>query len=323
MIIVQTLLFSIGLLHAMAAYFYFSKERGAAAWAVAWLAFSALCAWLIRLYPLPIGSVFLAVVVWWTIWWVSIPALIDRHWIPEDMRQATGAFVNDRLTVYNVRNFVWQGRHEFTARWETRVYNPNALAAIDLFVCTWGDPNIAHLIVSFVFEDVPPLAFSIETRREASEKWSILAGFMKSYELIAIAADERDVIRVRTNVRHETVKRYRIASTPQMRRNLLAHYVGELNDLAAKPRFYNTLFRNCTTEVMRILRAAGRPIPCDWRLLISGHLPHYLHRHGLLDTHASFENLEAAADISSRARDADAFPDFSDRIRRNDQNRTH
>lgn len=145
----------------------------------------------------------------------------------------------------------------------------------------------------------------------------MLAGFMKSYELITIAADERDVIRVRTNVRHEIVKRYRLASTPQMRRNLLTYYVDELNALAARPRFYNTLFRNCTTEVIRILRAADRPIPLNWRLLISGHAPEYLYRHGLVDTHVPFRNLEATADIGAQAHDANAFTDFSDRIRRN------
>ena len=315
LIIAQILIASTGVIHAIAAYFYFSKARGAIACAAAWILFTAVSAYLVRGYPWVTGSVFLTAVAWWTGWWMPIPALADRDWIPEDLRQATGEFVDERLSVRNVRNFAWQSQHEFIARWETRVYSLNTLGAIDLFACTWGDPNIAHLIVSFVFDDVPPLAFSIETRRETSEKWSILAGFMKSYELIVIAADERDVIRVRTNVRHETVKRYRLAFTPQMRRDLLTHYVNELNDIATRPRFYNTFFRNCTTEVARILRAAGQPIPLDWRLVLSGHVPEYLYRRGLIATHDTFESCEAAAVIGARARAADAFPDFSARSR--------
>jgi hypothetical protein len=143
----------------------------------------------------------------------------------------------------------------------------------------------------------------------------MLAGFMKSYELILIAADERDVIRVRTNVRGEQVARYRLKSTPQMRRKLLGVYVEQMNSLARRPRFYNTLMRNCTTEVVRILRAAGRPLPLDWRILVSGYVPQYLYELGMLEDQRPLAEVIAAADIGAAARAADEAVDFWRRIR--------
>ena len=312
----QALIAFIGVLHAAAAYFYFSKDRGASAWAAAWSVFTAFGVWLLPGHPWQISLLFIATVAIWTAWWASISAMTERHWVPEGMLQATGEFEANRLTMHNVRNFAWRGPRDFDPHWETRRYDLSALAAVDLFVCTWGDPNVAHLIVSFVFDNVPPLAFSIETRRDVDEHWSMLAGFMRAYELIIIAADERDVVRVRTNVRRETVRRYRLVATPQMRRHLLTHYVNACNELAAQARFYNTLWRNCTTEVMSMLRAAGRPIPFDWRMIVSGHVPWYLYRHELLDTRRPFAELVAEADIGERARAADARVDFSARIRR-------
>jgi hypothetical protein len=312
---VPLLMFLLGVLHAAAAYFYFSKEGQAWPWSAAWMLLTLFC--MAALKPAPHGALllFLAAILGWTLWWDSIRASIARGWVVENARQATAQVIDDELIVRDVRNFEWLEGRECVPRWEARRYSLGHLTAIDLFVCTWGDPRVAHLIVSFVFTDLPPLAFSIETRREIRERWSMLAGFMKSYELILIAADERDVIRVRTNVRGEQVARYRLKSTPQMRRKLLGVYVEQMNSLARRPRFYNTLMRNCTTEVVRILRAAGRPLPLDWRILVSGYVPQYLYELGMLEDQRPLAEVIAAADIGAAARAADEAVDFWRRIR--------
>lgn len=305
----------LGVLHAAAAYFYFSRTRNAPAWAAGWLVLAGACVHFLPHAPIATLLVFGLALGSWTLWWASLPALPARDWVVENALQATGEISGDRLVVHNVRNFDWRGRRDFAARWEERHYDLTTLVALDLFVSTWADPRVAHLILSFVFETAPPLAFSIETRRETREKWSGLAGLMKSYELIIIAADERDVIRVRSNVRGERVHRYRIESNPAMRRELLQQYVHAMNVIAERPRYYNTLFGNCTTEIARIVHASGRPVPLDWRLLVSGYVPQYLYRHGLLDRSRPFEALAATADIGARAGAADADPAFWQRIR--------
>lgn len=305
----------IGVLHALAAYFYFSKESRAWPWSAAWLLFTLGCVVGWASSPTAALLVFMTAIVAWTLWWDSIPASITRDWVVENARQATAMVVDDELIVDDLRNFEWRSARDFVPRWEVRRYTLGQLTAVDLFVCSWGDPRIAHLIVSFVFGATPPLAFSIETRRETSEHWSILAGFMKSYELIMIAADERDVVRVRSNVRGEQVARYRLKTTPQMRRSLLGQYIEQMNGLMARPRFYNTLMRNCTTEVVSILRAAGRPLPLDWRIWASGYVPQYLHERGLLEDQRSFAEIAAHADISAGAQAANDDVDFWRRIR--------
>ena len=75
--------------------------------------------------------------------------------------------------------------------------------------------TIAHTIVSFGFDDGSRLAFSIETRKESRESYSSIAGFFQQYELSIIAADERDVVRVRSNIRGGDVRIYRLRMTPE------------------------------------------------------------------------------------------------------------
>ena len=315
----QAAIVLLGVLHALAAYAYFSRKRFALVWALGWLAVAAAAAWWLPLAPGWAAAAFALAVLGWTAWWASLRALPRRRWVADNARQATGTVQGQRVVLHDVRDFHWRSNQDFDAHWQGEVpIELDALEAVDLFVCTWGDPRIAHLIVSFVVRDAPAIAFSIETRREQDESWSALAGFMKAFELIIIAARERDVVRVRTNVRRETVSRWRLVTTAKMRERLLLQYLREMNALARRPRYYNTLFANCTTEVARILRASGRRLPWAWSLVASGLVPRYFHRRGLIDDARPFEAMAAEADIGERARTEEPGDDgsgYSARIR--------
>jgi hypothetical protein len=64
-----------------------------------------------------------------------------------------------------------------------------------------------------------------------------------------VVADERDVIRLRTNYRGERVYLYRLRVRPEAARALLLDYLQEVNRLAAAPRWTNALTHNCTTAI--------------------------------------------------------------------------
>jgi hypothetical protein len=67
--------------------------------------------------------------------------------------------------------------------------------------------------------------------------------------------------------------------------------------------------------VAKLVRAAGGTLPLDWRLIVNGYLPSYLHDLGALDANYSLVDLKALASIDKRAREADDSPDFSRLIR--------
>jgi len=57
---------------------------------------------------------------------------------------------------------------------------------------------------------------AIETRKVVGQEYSALRGFFRQYELVYAVADERDVIRLRTNYRvDEEVYLYRTTATPE------------------------------------------------------------------------------------------------------------
>jgi hypothetical protein len=248
-------------------------------------------------------------------WWATIKPTNDRNWTPDVARTVTATIDGDRLVVKNVRNFTWRSDTDFDQRWEQRTYNLSRLTNVDLIMSYWMGEAIAHTIVSFGFDDGARLAFSIETRKEIGEGYSSVAGFFKQFELAVVAGDERDVVRVRSNVRGEDVRIYRLRMTPANARVLLREYVDEANDLAREPRFYNTLTANCTNLVFDMVRVIHPGLPLDIRVLLSGYLPNYAYDLGATDTSVSFERLREIAKIHDNAVQADTDPLFSARIR--------
>jgi hypothetical protein len=246
-------------------------------------------------------------------WWSTLRPSNDLAWADDVARTPTGIVAGNRLVMHDVRNFVWRSDSDFEPRWETRSYDLNDLTNLDLFMSYWAGEPIAHAIVSFGFADGQHLAFSIEIRKERTEAYSALAGFFRAYELSFIAADERDVVGVRTNVRHEDVRIYRLRMPPSKARALLLEYVAGANDLARKPRFYNSLTANCTTQIFQMVRAIQPGLPLDYRVLLPGYLPDYVYDRGGLDTSVPFEMLRDRSHIQGKANSSD--PDFSWKIR--------
>jgi hypothetical protein len=247
-------------------------------------------------------------------WSVSISASNHKSWSADVAHGITGVVDGDRLSARDVRNFSWRTEADYTERWEQRTYDLSKLRSLDLFLVYWMGPSIAHTIMSFGFADGRYLDFSIEVRRTQNEPYSAVAGFFKTHELVYIGADERDLLTLR-KVRNEQIQLYRLRTPPARVRALLVEYIKEANDLAAHPKFYNTLTTNCTTTIFDMMRAVTSSIPLDWRIILTGQLPGYLYDHGVVDTRISLEELRQKADITGRVDENLSEGEFSSRIR--------
>jgi hypothetical protein len=254
----------------------------------------------------------LLAVLWW---WLSLRPSNQRDWQRDVARTPTAERAGSVVTLRDVRHFDYRGERDFSERWETRAYDLDRLEGLDLFVSFWGPTLYAHTILSWQFASGPPLAASIETRKEVHESYSALRGFFRQYELVYVLADERDVVRLRTGFRGERVLLYRLSTPPQLARALLERYLAEANSLAREPLWYNALTQNCTTGIWRNVRAISPASRFDWRLLANGRLDELLYERGTLDTRLPLAELRALSDITGRARGCGAREDFSACIR--------
>lgn len=248
--------------------------------------------------------------------WFDLRPGFDRDWQPDVARTPTAMIDGDRLTVRNVRNFAWGPGDTIVAeRWEDRTYVLSQFRRADIAASYWAGDVIAHLIVSFGFDDGQQLAFSIEARKEVGEAYSAIDGFFRNNELVYVAADERDLLGVRAIERGERVYLYRTRATPERVRALLMDYLQEMNRLAVEPEFYNSGITNCTTQIGVHVRQSGALLPPSWKLLLSGYAPEYAYERGTLDTRLPFDELRRRSLIVDAAKAVGGSADFSIRIR--------
>ena len=251
-------------------------------------------------------------------WWLTLAPSNDRNW-QEDVSQTPWADIDgDKVTIHNVRNFDYRTETDYTPHWETRSYDLMNIRGADLFITFWGSPWIAHPIVSFQFGDGDHVAFSVETRKEVGEEYSAFRGFFRQYELIYIIADERDLIRLRTNYRvGEEVYLYRTTASPEAAREIFLSYLQSANELHQKPAFYNAITSNCTTNIRIHTKAvAGSTLPpWDWRLLLNGKGDEFAYQNGRLAGDLPFDELKRQAHINDAARAAGQSDQFSRLIR--------
>jgi hypothetical protein len=249
------------------------------------------------------------------LWWRQLRPSNDRIWADDVAEMTTGTVEANRVTLRNVRNFDWRSNTDYTRRWETRGYDLERLNGVDMILSYWAGKVIAHVLMSFGFDDGAQVVFSVEIRRKKSDAFSEIGGFFKEFELSVVAADERDVIRVRTNVRGEDDYLYRIRLPISSMRSLFLAYVEQTNALVNAPRFYNTLSVNCTTLVYHMMRHIVGYLPLDYRLLLSGYLPEYVYKVGGLDVRYTLKELRALGRITERAKKSDRSETFSADIR--------
>ena len=252
------------------------------------------------------------------LWWLSLKPSNEGNWQEDASRTAWIEFNGDRVTIHNLRNCDYRTEKEYTNCWSDRTVYLSQLRYADLFFTTWGPKYIGHPIVSFQFGDNDHIAFSIEARYKVGQDYSAVLGFFRQYELIFITADERDVIRLRTNYRkHEEVFMYRTTVSPERSRDIFLIYADYLNHLRDHPEWYNALTRNCTTTLdTQIAADMKNPQPWNYQLLLNGTLDKLLYERGRLVTGGlPFPELKEREHINAAAQAADGSPDWSALIR--------
>jgi hypothetical protein len=250
-------------------------------------------------------------------WYFSLSPSNDRQWAPEVAVLPTATVNGNQVEIRTIRNFDYRSETDFTPRYYDKTFNLDLLQSVDLICVYWGNPAIAHIMVSFGFAGDDFVAFSIEMRKEKGEAGSLLRSFFREYELIYVVADERDVIRVRTNYRQprEQVHIYRTRLPIEDQRKLFLSYVAKVNELARRPEWYNTLDDNCTTGALRRTHAYKHRGHYTWKVLLSGYVAEYAYELGMLDTSKPFAELSERCLVNARAELADEAKDFSLRIR--------
>ena len=261
------------------------------------------------------GVTFAGVVAVVIVWFLLIPPSNGRDWQPDVALLPWAEISPLWIVLHNVRDNEYRSETDYTVRHYDRAVRVSDLRTLDVFLVHWGSPAIAHTILSFGFSDDRYVAISIETRRGKGEEYSAVRGFFRQYEITYVVADERDVVRLRTNFRGEDVYLYRLRYPAADAQALFVNYLRYVNRLREQPVWYNALTHNCTTAIRGHRPPTRSRALRGWKILLNGYIDELAYEQGLLDRSLPFAELRARSLINAAAWSADGDPAFSARIR--------
>ena len=249
------------------------------------------------------------------VWWLNIPPSNDRDWQPDVAVLPYADIEGDRVTIHNIRDVDYRTETDYTVRHYDATFDLRRIESLDAYLVYWGSPMIAHTMLSFGFGDGRYVCFSIETRKRKGQEYSAIKGFFKQYELTYVVADERDLVRLRTNFRHEDVFLFRVKAPNEYIRSVFLDYLRTVNRLKDRPGWYNALTTNCTTDLRSHTALYNPNAHWDWRIIVNGYIDEFLYEQGNIDQSLPLPELKRRSYINRKANAAGNAADFSRRIR--------
>lgn len=223
----------------------------------------------------------------------------SRKWRPDLAVLPFAKLDKDRIKLYNVRDCKYRTEDDYDLKHFDTSFKVNELQTVDFVVVPFKDaPVLAHTMLSFGLSDGDQIVVSVEARLEKDEKYTPMAGALKQYELMYILGTERDLIRLRTDVRQVEVFLYRAKATPEDVQALFLDIIKRTNTLAKTPEFYDTLTNNCTTNlVTHVNNLRPGTIPADLRILFPGYSDQLIGQLGLIEGGAEATAMRARAAV--------------------------
>ena len=225
----------------------------------------------------------------------------DRTWSQNHAVLQTAEFNGNLVTIRNVRYSRYKSAEEYTTQYYNATFNLDDIRTLDLVMVPFqGLDRLAHVESSFGFADGRQIGLSIEARYEEGEKYDPAAAGMRQFELIYVLADERDMIRLATDVNKNDVYIYRLQFEPHEVRTMFVDALQRANQLAVQPEFYHPLTNSCVTNLIAHINK-GRPnaVPHEYRTFMPGLLDSYMYDLKLVATSAkTFKETKETAKVN-------------------------
>lgn len=243
----------------------------------------------------------------------------DRLWSPDHARLPQISIGEDIVDIQGMRDFRHGPGDVAQVRYTDGSYPLAEVQRVWFVLAPFASRyrGLAHSFLSFEFADGRFVAVSVEARREAREKYSLLGGLFRAFEITYVVGTEEDLLGARA-VRGDTLFLYPSVATPEQAKAIFVDMMERARRTQESPEFYQTLFNNCTTNLRdHINRATPAQLPWGWGILLPGFSDALALREGLLDTSLDLEQARARFRVDTQVRRvlAEGGEDFGRRIR--------
>lgn len=249
---------------------------------------------------------------------IFIRPSLNRNWTANQKVLAEAFIDGDKVNIKNIRNIKYRTKSDYDVAYYDKTFDLNKLDSVWFMVEPFSGHGFgaAHTLVSFGFEGGDYVSISVEIRKEEGESFSVQKGLLRQFELVYVIADEKDVIKLRSNYRKDKVFLYPVLTDKENMRKLFVSMLNRNNKLAKEPEFYNTLTSTCTTNIVSHVNeiSKGR-IPLSYKVLMPAYSDEFAQKIGLIEQNIPIDKLREKYLINEKAEKYADDENWSKRIR--------
>lgn len=233
-------------------------------------------------------------------WWLIIPAPSGGEWRADHSRISSVTRDGDIITVTNIRDWGYDADTGEPTRkvWLDRTFDLGELERTWFVLEPFGNNKaIAHTMFTFEFANGETVVVSIEARRRPEQTYQpYRAALVPTYPYLWVWATERDMFANSTFFTGDELYLYELTISPAAQRAIFNEIVLSTHKSSQRPRWYHTIFSNCTNVLARAVnRAVPRSVPWDASWYLPGYSDEFLYGEGYLDTSLPFDQAELRA----------------------------
>ncbi len=233
----------------------------------------------------------------------------DKNWDDASKTLPEITKKDNLIHIHNIRNFSYSGKdHISSIAYFDEDFDAGKIKNVYFLVNPFSENSLfAHTFFSFVFTDGKSVSVSVEARKEKGEEYSSIKGLLRHYELMILWGSEKDFFSRRSVYFGEDLYRYRLDISTTTAQSLLTHLADETILLSQTPRFYNTVFENCTNVLADVAnKVHPGSIPWNIARVFTGKADEFLYKKGLLfigtGSYKDFEEWREDHNISPSVR---------------------
>ncbi|WP_370312974.1 DUF4105 domain-containing protein [Sagittula sp.] len=239
--------------------------------------------------------------------WVVLLPSHDRDWRADHSRLPLVSDGEEAAVIRNIRNWDYAPDGSVAREaWLNATLVPEELEQAYFVVEPFtGSEAIAHTMLSFRFRDGKTYVASVEARREEGESYNApLAAVLPVFEYFFVWTTERDMFGNSEFWAGDQLYLYPLSIPIEQQRAVLEAMLRESEELVTEPRWYNTLFSNCTNVLARAVNRTKRgSVPFDKSWVLTGYADDFLYEQGMLADMGGFEATQERAFISPLVRE--------------------
>lgn len=236
---------------------------------------------------------------------ISKEPSMDRNWSEESKILPVVTMGNSTITIQNIRDWRYSKAGAAFKDYYNDTFNLDKIQKTYFVISTFGPwTGIAHTFLIFEFSDGKSVAMSMEARREVDIPYSTVKGTFNNYEQWYAWGSVADFVSRRAVYFGDPIYIYPLNITASTSKALFLDLAETTHKLETKPKFYNTIFSNCTNILAQAANRINKgSIPWSAAGFIPGWADDELYELKLIPHDDSFEEELQSAKVNEEVVD--------------------